>query len=309
MRGGMGREGVARRAAGTAPPAPVPLPGAGRVQPGGLQTWGPLGRLPHNRRVHDDGSSAALASLATELAGASVGDDLHLVVQRAVSFVGPAEHATITLRAPRRRLRTIASTSQVCLQADELQYSLGEGPCVDAATGDEICLLDDAARPERWKRWAGEVRGLGLNSVLAIQLGRRGSYLGALNLYSSRPQVFTCEEIDLAASYAAVAGAALHASRQVEGLETAVHTRHLIGVAQGILMAQFDLTIDQAFALMQRCSSRLNIKVRDLAAHVATHGQLPEGWGGDAAPDRSGPPVPSGARVPSAAAGRRLKNS
>lgn len=233
--------------------------------------------------MHDDRSSAALASLATELAGASVGDDLHLVVQRAVAFIDPAEHASITLRGPRRTLRTIASTSEVCRRADELQYSLGEGPCVDAATGGEICLLDDAARPDRWERWAHEVRQLGLHSVLAVQLGTRGAYLGALNLYSSRAGVFSTDEVDLATSYAAIAGAALHASRQVEGLETAVHTRHLIGVAQGILMGQFDLTMDQAFALMQRCSSRLNIKVRDLAAHVATHGQLPEGWSGEAA--------------------------
>lgn len=228
--------------------------------------------------MHEDRNSAALGSLASALAGASVGDDLHLVVDRAVTFIGPAEHGSITLRGPRRTLRTIASTSPVCLQADELQYSLGEGPCVDAATGDEICRLDDAANPDRWERWAREVRKLGLNSVMAIQLGTSGSYLGALNLYASRPRVFTSEEIDLATSYAAIAGAALHASRQVEGLETAVHSRHLIGVAQGILMGQFDLTIDQAFALMQRCSSHLNVKVRDLAAHVATHRELPEGW-------------------------------
>ena len=232
--------------------------------------------------MHDDRNSAALGSLASELAGASVGDDLHLVVERAVAFIGPAEHGSITLRGARRSLRTIASTSDVCRRADELQYSLGEGPCVAAATGDEICLLDDAAHPDRWQRWARAVRDLGLNSVLAVQLGTSGSYLGALNLYASRPGVFTSDEIDLATTYAAIAGAALHASRQVAGLETAVHSRHLIGVAQGILMGQFDLTIDQAFALMQRCSSHLNIKVRDLAAHVATHRELPKGWTGDA---------------------------
>ena len=230
--------------------------------------------------MHDDSASRALGPMAMQLAGASVGDDLQQVVERAVAFIGPAEHASVTLRQPRRTLKTIAWTSEVCLHADELQYDLGEGPCVDAATQEEVCLLDDAGDPDRWERWAGRVLHLGLNSVLAVQLGTPGSYLGALNLYASRLRVFTSDEIDLATAYAAIAGAALHASRQVEGLETAVHSRHLIGVAQGILMSEFDLTIDQAFALMQRCSSQMNIKVRDLAAHVATHRQLPEGWAG-----------------------------
>jgi GAF domain-containing protein len=144
-------------------------------------------------------------------------------------------------------------------------------------------VLDDAADPDRWERWAAQARSMGLRSVLAVQLGTTGSTLGALNLYASRPRVFSTEEIDLATAYAAIAGAALHASRQVEGLETAVHSRHLIGVAQGILLGAYDLTMDQAFALMQRCSSTLNIKVRDLAAHVATHRDLPEGWSGSSA--------------------------
>ena len=68
---------------------------------------------------------------------------------------------------------------------------------------------------------------------------------------------------------------ALNSARLVSGLQTAVHSRHLIGVAQGILMSTYDLTMDQSFELLRRYSSQTNTKIRDVAQHVVDSGSLP----------------------------------
>ena len=54
-------------------------------------------------------------------------------------------------------------------------------------------------------------------------------------------------------------------AEQIEGLETAMTSRHTIGMAQGILMERYQLIPDQAFALLQRMSSTSNTKLRAVA--------------------------------------------
>jgi AmiR/NasT family two-component response regulator len=68
----------------------------------------------------------------------------------------------------------------------------------------------------------------------------------------------------------------MSAARLVSGLQTAVQSRHLIGVAQGILMNRYELTLEQSFEVLRRFSSQANIKLRDLATTVIEHRRLPD---------------------------------
>jgi AmiR/NasT family two-component response regulator len=55
----------------------------------------------------------------------------------------------------------------------------------------------------------------------------------------------------------------------VEGLRTAMRSRHLIGIAQGMLMERHGLSQDAAFEVLRRYSQIHNVKLRDVAAEVA----------------------------------------
>jgi AmiR/NasT family two-component response regulator len=55
---------------------------------------------------------------------------------------------------------------------------------------------------------------------------------------------------------------------EVEGLAAALVSRHVIGMAQGMLMLRYELTQDQAFEFLRRNSNDQNIKLRDLASRV-----------------------------------------
>ena len=66
------------------------------------------------------------------------------------------------------------------------------------------------------------------------------------------------------------------ARREVEGLRAALETRHMIGLAQGILMARYTLTVAQAFDYLRRLSQSGNVKLREIAVDLvaeldATH--------------------------------------
>ena len=66
------------------------------------------------------------------------------------------------------------------------------------------------------------------------------------------------------------------ARREVEGLRAALETRHMIGLAQGILMTRHTLTVAQAFDYLRRLSQSGNVKLREIAVDLvaeldATH--------------------------------------
>jgi GAF domain-containing protein len=201
---------------------------------------------------------------------------LQAVAERAVGVVPGCDYASVSLRRRRGRVETSASTSELATACDELQYDLREGPCLEAVWDEDFYLVDDAADDSRWPRWGRRVARLGVGSVLAVRLSAEGETLGALNLYAEQPHAFGADDVDVARIFTVHASNALNRARLVSGLQAAIQGRHLIGVAQGILMATHDLTMEQAFDLLRRCSSESNTKLRDLAQHVVDTGHLPD---------------------------------
>jgi GAF domain-containing protein len=201
---------------------------------------------------------------------------LQMVADRAVAVVPACDFASVSLRRRRGRIETSASTSELASACDALQYELDEGPCLEAVWDGDSYLAEDIAKDRRWPLWGPRVADLGVGSVLAIQLTSETETIGALNLYATASHAFQSDDVDLALVYTIHAANALNSARLVSGLQTAVHSRHLIGVAQGILMATYNLSMNQSFELLRRYSSQGNVKLREVAEHVVDHGGLPE---------------------------------
>src|SRR4051794_33770215 len=188
---------------------------------------------------------------------------LQSVVERAVEVVPACDWASVTLRRRRHRTETVASSSDIALQADQLQYELDEGPCLEAAATGEPRLTNHLETSEHWPRWGPRAAELGVQSLLGIQLATDDEVLGALNFYSASPDAFTRDDVDLAEVYTTHATNALTAARMSSGLRTALHSRHMIGVSQGILMHRYGLSMDQSFELLRRYSSHTNTRLSE----------------------------------------------
>lgn len=190
------------------------------------------------------------------------------VVRRAVDVVASADHCGITLRQRRGRGETVAATGDVVLEVDAAQYSLGEGPCLDAAFESGSCVVDDLRADQRWPHWSPLAIDRGIHAALAIRLHADGTTLGALNLYAGRAGAFDQETVDTALIFAAHAAEALSKARLVGNLETALESRHVIGMAQGVIAVRYDVSYESAFTVLQRYSNDNNIKLRDVARTV-----------------------------------------
>ena len=94
--------------------------------------------------------------------------------------------------------------------------------------------------------------------------------LGALNLYSKQRGAFDDEALAVGSVFATHAAVALAGAQHDEQMQKALQTRDVIGQAKGILMAQQDVSADEAFDILRRASQRMNIKLRELAERVAS---------------------------------------
>src|SRR5947207_13532194 len=84
---------------------------------------------------------------------------------------------------------SLCSTNEVSQLIEELQYTLGEGPCVDAYQQDQVVAEPDLAEPvtRRWVAFTPPALEAGVRAVFGFPLRVGTVRLGALNLYRDRP--------------------------------------------------------------------------------------------------------------------------
>jgi hypothetical protein len=214
--------------------------------------------------------AAAFARISQELlAQPEVEHTLQEVVDLAVQNIDGCDLAGISMRRG-DRVETPAASDPLVNQLDGWQYELDEGPCLDAVFIDDTYVIEDMNTEDRWPNWAPKAAALGVQSVLSVRLATRKDVVGGLNLYSRALLAYDEDQILTASIYAAHAANAIAATGQIGGLNTALQTRHKIGMAQGLLMQRYHLDEQQAFQFLRRISQDANVKLRDVATKVIT---------------------------------------
>jgi len=215
--------------------------------------------------------TAALASAARSINGkVSLDETLLAIAQTARASVPGIDHVGISTLERGGHIHTRASTDQTVQVLDDLQYSLNEGPCVDALREKVVVSVPDIRHDGRWPRYSeAAVRATSLKSQFAVQLFLDDeNTLGTINLYSTSQLAVDPDAIGIADLFAAHAAVALGSARKLSTLYDGLDSRKVIGQALGILMERYDMAEDHAFAFLRRASSHGNIKLRDVAREV-----------------------------------------
>ncbi|MFF3883601.1 GAF and ANTAR domain-containing protein [Streptomyces sp. NPDC001914] len=222
------------------------------------------------------GFARQMATMARDLlAQPSVDATLERITESATELVDGCDAAGVLILRG-RRVETFAPTAQVVVDSDQLQERVQEGPCFDAARESErVFRIADFATHQRWPAYVPPARELGLGSMMGFLLYTEDEELGALNLYSYRPNAFTEDSETVGWLLASHAAVALSSARNQDQMEQALATRHTIGEAMGILMGRHHLTEHEAFDVLRRYSQEKNVKLREVARQVCGTGSLP----------------------------------
>ncbi len=193
----------------------------------------------------------------------------------AVELIAGVDCADVLLISRPDLFESMAATSPLATDVDDLQQHFREGPCLDAALGHSVIVCNDLREDPRWPRFAKPAIAAGVHALLSFQLYTHNSRTGALNLFGLTPGVFTAEAKALGAMLATHVANALTASDKELQFQSALGSRDIIAQAKGMIMERFDVDALRAFDLLTRVSQNSNVRVADVAAEIVARGPEP----------------------------------
>jgi hypothetical protein len=208
------------------------------------------------------------------------GSEAALAVCRAVVRWLPMTGAAITLMTGRGGQEPVCATDVVSAELHELQFSLGEGPCVDSFENGRPTLVADIADPVdgRWPVFAYAAGRTGARGMYVFPLAVGHARLGVLDCYRDEPGSLDDEE--LAGALRSVDAAVWTLLDHAEPRPTdSGHTgwdwfdgsplaRAHVHQATGMISVQAGLPLAAALARLRAAAFILDISLDELAADV-----------------------------------------
>lgn len=172
---------------------------------------------------------------------------------------------------------SVCTTDEVSALIEELQYALGEGPCVDAYHSDSPVSEPDLATPKtsRWVGFASAAVEAGVRAVFGYPLQVGAVRLGALNLYRNIPGSLSDDQhadalvmADIAAEAILGLQANAPSGRLAAELEAGGDFQYVIHQATGMVAAQLDISVGQALIRLKAYSFGNDRPLKDVARDV-----------------------------------------
>ncbi len=199
--------------------------------------------------------------LADVLAAEGGGLTLPQLLCRACAAGLPVSGAGLSLMSAEGLSDSVAATDGVAETMEALQFTCGEGPCVDASRSGRPVLMPDVkgAAVARWPGFGPAALEAGIAAVFAFPLQIGGIQLGVLDLYRDVTGSLTPGQFGEALAYAdAATSIVLHLQERTstgEGLHPdlvdPVGDRVEVHQATGMVSVQAGVTLTNALLLLR----------------------------------------------------------
>ena len=195
----------------------------------------------------------------------------------ALTHTLPATWAGLSLAEDGQVGSTLTGSDRHARRLEDLQFDLGEGPCVESvATRRPVLEADVAGRgTRRWPAYGPAAQQHGVRSVFAFPLIMGAVCVGALDIYQDRPAALSPAAVLEATAFAALAVRWLESgqAQAVAGeldphVDEVLAPRQPVYLAQGMLMADLRITAEEAVALLRAHAFSHGRPVVDVAQDV-----------------------------------------
>ena len=168
------------------------------------------------------------------------------------------------------------ASSPACQLLEELQFTLGEGPCVDAlATGRPVLVADVTGAADRWPIYSSAVGERGVRSVFAFPLLAGSASVGVLDVFRGRPGAMNEEDVAQSLTFAAIARTAVLDGQHdapvngvPNGFDESPGYRAEVFQAQGMVMVQLGVTLAEALLRLRAHAYANDRTLADVARDV-----------------------------------------
>jgi hypothetical protein len=172
---------------------------------------------------------------------------------------------------------SLCTTDEVSHLIEELQYTLGEGPCVDAYQQDMVITEPDLSDPQlpRWPAFAPPAVQAGVRAVFGFPMRVGTVRLGALNLYRAVPGQLTGDQhadalvvADVAARWVLEAQAGAPPDTVAGELEVGADFHFAVHNAAGIVSVQRGISVTEALIRLRAHAFSADRLLADVAMDV-----------------------------------------
>jgi hypothetical protein len=155
---------------------------------------------------------------------------------------------------------SLCTTNEMSELIEQLQFGLGEGPCVDAYSHDWPVLEPDLANPVtlRWPAFSAPAIEAGVRAVFGFPLQVGAVRLGALNLCRDRPGPLSDDQhadalvmAGIAAQAVLVLQAGAPPGELAVELEEGADFHYIVHQAAGMVAVQLDISVGQALVRLR----------------------------------------------------------
>lgn len=185
--------------------------------------------------------------------------------------------AGIALVSTGRQYTSLCTSNTVARKLMDLEFTVGEGPCVDACLSefaiDEADLI--ASNDRRWVAYAPSATDAGAHAVFGFPVRIGAIRLGALSLYRDRPGPLNPSQLSDAYLMASVIGRAVLAMQAgappemlaIE-LEQEATFDFSVHQAAGMVAVQGSMTVGDALVALRAHAFATNTALSELAVRV-----------------------------------------
>ncbi|KUL23942.1 GAF and ANTAR domain-containing protein [Actinoplanes awajinensis] len=162
-------------------------------------------------------------------------------------------------------------------QIEELHFTLGEGPCLDAFASRRPVLVPDLTdgATHRWPGYTAAIHEHGLRAVFAFPLQIGAARLGVLDVFRVEPGSLPANKFREALTFADVAVTTLLDGQEqagpgaaADGLDEVMGQRAELFQAQGMVAMQLGVSLSDALARLRAHAYTQNIPLGDVARDV-----------------------------------------
>lgn len=204
--------------------------------------------------------------------------------------LGNIAGVAVTMAADNGGPVTVGASTELARAADELQYGIGRGPCLDVLAGGAGLYVPDLANAiAQWGPYGPQAAALGVRSCLSVPVLLDDRVVAVFKIYAYDVDGLDAGQrklgLDVGLEVARGIGLAqllASTTAELDDRVQAMDSRRTIDLAVGVLMERLHCDPDFSFALLRRYSQTRNMKVRDVAEEIVALTLQPGPAGGTA---------------------------
>jgi hypothetical protein len=187
-----------------------------------------------------------------------------------------ASGCAVTLMTHPPSVEVLAVAGRNADEIAELQFTLGEGPCLDAfLVGEPTFAVDLAQHGGRWPMFSTQAAELGVQAEFSLPMQLGAAPVGVLDLSREQPGMLSDDRLadaliaaDIVTDAVLLLQGASEGSELATLLEPAGLDRMVVHQATGMVSAQLDVTIADALATLRAAAFRSDRSIHEVAVDV-----------------------------------------